>query len=73
MQKATLNISGMSCQHCAARVTKALKSVPGVSNAAVDLGKGQAAVEFDPAQAKTDDLAKAVKAAGYTVTGAEVK
>jgi len=40
-----LNISGMTCGHCQTAVTKALKSVPGVDNAQVDLQTGKAVVE----------------------------
>ena len=42
-----LNVSGMSCGHCEAAVTRALKSVPGVSDATVDLKNGKAVVQGD--------------------------
>ena len=35
----TLKIEGMMCQHCVARVTKALQEVEGVESVEVDLKK----------------------------------
>ena len=61
----TLNIEGMSCQHCAAHVKEALEAVAGVLSAAVDLEKKNAAVEHEnsvPAEA----LKKAIREAGYS-------
>ena len=37
-----LNIIGMTCGHCQTAVTKALRAVPGVQNAQVDLQTGRA-------------------------------
>ena len=39
---ATVKIKGMSCQHCVASTTKALKALPGLSAVEVDLEKGEA-------------------------------
>ena len=59
-----LNIGGMTCGHCQTAVTKALKSVPGVQNAQVDLKTGKAVVE---GQADVSALLAAVREEGYTV------
>jgi copper chaperone len=59
----TLQIEGMSCGHCVARVSKALTAVPGV--AVDDVQIGQASVRFDPALASADAIARAVGDAGY--------
>jgi copper chaperone CopZ len=61
MQTTHLKISGMTCSHCAARVEKALKAVPGVLSATVDLQQG-ATVQHDGAS--LDQLTRAVSAAG---------
>jgi len=58
-----LNISGMTCGHCQTAVTKALKSVPGVQDAQVDLQTGQARVE---GEADLQALLVAVNEEGYT-------
>ena len=52
----------MGCQHCVVTVTKALRSVPGVASASVDLERGRAEVEGDAAMT---DLVRAVTDAGY--------
>lgn len=57
-----LNISGMTCGHCQTAVTKALKSVPGVQDANVDLQRGTAQVQ---GQADPQALLAAVKDEGY--------
>ena len=41
----TFTVSGMTCQHCVARVQAALSSVAGVSNASVSLMPPRATVE----------------------------
>lgn len=63
----TLKVTGMSCAHCADHVTRALKGVPGVIGAQVNLGKGQAEVSYDDAKTKPADLEKAVVTASYGV------
>ncbi len=62
----TLKIDGMSCMHCAARVEKALLGVDGVKTAKVDLDNASATVTGDNLDAAA--LAKAVTAAGYSVS-----
>jgi copper chaperone len=70
MKKTTLKISGMSCNHCVMRVAKALKGLPGVTDAQVSLDEGgKADVSYDESKVGTAELADAVKDAGYTVTG----
>ncbi len=58
----TLNVSGMSCHHCSARVKSALEAVKGVQSAEVDLENGTATVVGN---FSADDAVKAVVAAGY--------
>ena len=41
----TIKITGMSCQHCVASVTKALNEIDGVKNVNVNLEKGEATYE----------------------------
>ncbi|KYZ74860.1 hypothetical protein AXX12_14855 [Anaerosporomusa subterranea] len=63
-QEVVLKIEGMTCNHCKMAVEKALKAVPGVTGAVVDLEKKQATVT---GSAKRDELVKAVEEADYTV------
>jgi len=67
MTESTFPVKGMSCSHCQASVTKALKGVQGVSEAVVNLDKQQATVTFDPAKVTSEKLAKAVEDAGFTL------
>jgi len=65
---ARIPIGGMTCNHCALAVQRALMESPGVASASVDLGKGEAIVAgegFDE-----EKLARAIEELGYTVSKA---
>ena len=66
--KKTLNVEGMMCGHCEARVKKALEAVPGVTEAAVSHEAGTAVVTLSEDVAD-DVLKQAVEAQDYKVTG----
>lgn len=59
-----IKIEGMMCEHCKARVEKALREVPGVTDVSVDLDHRIASVNGTP---DLDALEQAVNEAGYTV------
>jgi Cu+-exporting ATPase len=61
----SLQIQGMSCASCVGRVERALKKVPGVIEANVNLATEDARVVADPAQVSAATLVDAVKGAGY--------
>ncbi len=67
MTTSTLKIQGMTCNHCVMRVAKALKAVPGVQDARVDLQKGEAVVTYDETKITPEKLSIAVVDAGYKV------
>lgn len=62
MASMTLKVTGMTCQHCAMAVTKALKSVAGVESVQVNLERGDAVVA---GSADVDQLIRAVEIGGY--------
>ena len=64
-----LSISGMTCGHCVTAVTKALKSVPGVQDAQVDLQTGKAVVQVE-GQTDLGALLAAVQEEGYSASAA---
>ena len=66
--KKTLNIEGMMCCHCEARVKKALEAIPGVSEAMASHTDGTAVVTLTEDVAD-DVLKNAVEAQDYKVTG----
>ena len=62
MNNTVLLIEGMTCASCVARVEKALRAVPGVSGASVNLATEKASVQ---GAAAPDTLVAAVRTAGY--------
>ena len=67
MQK-TMSIEGMMCEHCEARVKKALEALPEVEKAEVSHDSGTAVVTLS-APADDDALKQAVEAQDYKVLG----
>ena len=65
MEEITLNIGGMSCQHCVKRVEKALAALTGISKSEVTVGK--AAVSFDESKIIEGEVKQAIEKAGYTI------
>ena len=61
----TIKIEGMMCEHCVMHVKSALEKVAGVSSVSVSLKEGEATIEGN--DIKDEELAKAVKDAGYKV------
>jgi copper chaperone len=65
MRNISLEISGMSCEHCVKRVKKALEGLAGVASAEVKVGK--ALVTFQEKAVTEAAITKAIEDAGYTV------
>src|SRR5467141_1186822 len=70
MDKRTFAVRGMHCAACVGKVERALRGVPGVDAASVNLATERATVDGDPARADTAALASAVAAAGYELAEA---
>ncbi|WP_288093282.1 heavy metal translocating P-type ATPase [Thiomonas sp.] len=70
-QTLRLDVGGMTCASCSARVERALNKLPGVQAASVNLATTQAEVTYDPQAATPQAIADAVSAAGYTPIVAE--
>ncbi len=68
MQLIRLNISGMSCEGCAASIRQALSDVRNVNSVAVDLKSGIATIESSDDSSIADDLIRAAKSAGFGAT-----
>ena len=64
--KITIHIGGMSCEHCASRVKKAISQIEGVKSANVDLESKCATVEVEDGSLVTR-IKEAIKEAGYRV------
>jgi Cu+-exporting ATPase len=65
-----LSITGMTCAACVRRIEKAVRAVPGVDEASVNLVTQRASVRHDPRAADRDALVAAIERAGYGVVDA---
>ncbi|MDB5047456.1 MAG: Heavy metal translocating P-type ATPase [Fibrobacteres bacterium] len=62
---AGFGVEGMTCANCVGRVERALRKLPGVSDARVNLATSRADVSFDPALVDEEKLFRQVREAGY--------
>ncbi len=65
MSAKTIEIDGMSCQHCVMAVKKGLEAIDGVSEADVEVGK--ASVTYDGSKVQDSDLDAAIVQTGFKV------
>ncbi|MBI4182389.1 MAG: copper-translocating P-type ATPase [Proteobacteria bacterium] len=72
-ERAELAIEGMTCASCVARVERAIRRLPGVLGAEVNLATARASVRFLPDSVSRQRIRAAVAEAGYAAeeTGAE--
>ncbi len=68
MERLTMKIDGMTCGNCVAHVTKALKSLDGVTLEQVNIGS--ATVSFDPNATSQDRITSAIEDEGYAIASA---
>ena len=61
----TIDVGGMTCASCVARVERYLKKVEGVDSAVVNLATEKATVSFDRERVPVGSLLDAVETAGY--------
>ena len=65
MEKITLKVTGMSCEHCVKAVTDALTGIAGVTDVTVSLKKGTASFSHDPAVAPLEKIKAAITEEGF--------
>jgi copper chaperone len=65
----TLNVAGMSCQHCKMAVTRAVSSIPGVTGVEVSLEANSVTFDYAEGQVPLDSVKQAIQAQGYKVVG----
>jgi Cu+-exporting ATPase len=68
LERHSLAVEGMSCAACVGRVEGALRSVPGVVEASVNLATERAQVAFPAGRVTLPELRAAAQAAGYDLT-----
>ncbi|MGV3492686.1 MAG: heavy metal translocating P-type ATPase [Ramlibacter sp.] len=66
-----LGVGGMTCASCVSRVERALKKVPGVAEATVNLATESARVTYLPTPEAEAQIRRAVRNAGYEPRAAE--
>jgi len=66
MHRIEIGVRGMTCANCTARVERALRALPGVAEATVNLASERASVSYDEALVEPATLAQAIVEAGYT-------
>jgi copper chaperone len=67
MEKVTVKVDGMSCEHCVKAVTDAAGGLPGVGDVKVSLEAGTAEVAYDPAKVSLGAIKAAIEDQGYDV------
>lgn len=65
----TLKIGGMVCATCVQTIEAALRALPGVVTAAVNLGTEKAYVSYNPSLSAIPEMKKAIEDAGYQYLG----
>src|SRR6266511_2338356 len=66
LARVTVNVSGMTCAACQARVQKVLSSAPGVLDANVNLMTAEATIAYDPSGTRADALVAAIRSTDRT-------
>ena len=69
MEKLSLTIEGMTCEHCVRAVRGRLEHTAGVK--VNDVQVGAATLEYDPSKTNVDDIEEAIADEGYTAFVAE--
>ena len=67
MANQTLNVEGMTCDHCVQTIKEAVNNLVGISRVEVDLENKQVAVEYDKALVKLDGITDKIVEIGFNV------
>ena len=65
LQEVTLEIVGMTCASCAARITKGLESLEGMEEVSVNLASDKALIKYDSKIIKLNAIKETIKEVGY--------
>ena len=67
LKETSLQISGMTCAACAARIEKGLNKLTGVETATVNLALEKSSIQYDPSQINIDAIENKIRDLGYEV------
>jgi copper chaperone len=65
VQQVTLEVNGMSCQHCVNSIEKALQEIG--ASGKVDLTAKTVAVEYETGKLSLDNVKKAIEDQGFEI------
>lgn len=65
MQTQTFHIEGMRCEHCKAKVEKALQGIDGITSAEANVQEANVRIAYDESRVSYDDMRDAVEDAGF--------
>jgi copper chaperone len=63
----TLNVEGMSCNHCVMSIQKSVNALKGIKNVDVDLKEKKVKVEFNPNDVNEQIIRETIEDTGYEV------
>lgn len=67
MEKVTLTVEGMSCDHCVRAVEGSVGELNGVSSVKVNLKNGTVDVEFNQQEVSLDKIKETIDDQGYDI------
>ena len=67
MANQTLNVEGMTCDHCVQTIKEAVNNLVGISRVEVDLENKQVAVEYGKALVKLGSITDKIVEIGFEV------
>ena len=65
IEEVELKLAGLSCAHCPPKVEAAVKALPGIRSAHVNLARQSAHVAFDGRKSSVGDIIREVRRAGF--------
>ena len=69
----SIDVEGMTCASCSARVERGLNRLEGVAGAAVNLATERAELHFDPKRIAPQQIVEAIRDTGYTPVSDEIE
>ncbi|OKH36146.1 cadmium-translocating P-type ATPase [[Phormidium ambiguum] IAM M-71] len=66
-----MQVGGMDCGSCAAKIEAAIQKIPGISETSVSFATGRLSVTYDPKQVSDREIHDRVISLGYTVISPE--
>ncbi len=64
-REVTIPVGGMTCASCSAAVERAVRKLPGIQTASVNLATEKAFIHYDPNAVRLSEIKGAIKKAGY--------